>query len=162
MPEPADRKNDFNLFQSRSILLAQIDGTPKKYTLVYQSKHRMNKQSQDEKKTIKAYIERTGKPPPPSFDTLKMVFHVIDDDDEVNKITLEVDMARFSHMKKADDPFSFVPINDAGQDVAKELVAIQNTKSHAYELFYKKDLESFKKINGLIVEDVLHEEEYQI
>ena len=40
IPEEAAPKNDYNLFQTRSILLAELDGTPKKYTRVNLTKHR--------------------------------------------------------------------------------------------------------------------------
>ena len=55
-------------------------------------------------------------------------------------------MKRFSKMKNEADQFSFIRINDAGSAVVKELVVIENQVSGKYELFYKKDLESYKKI----------------
>lgn len=52
-------------------------------------------------------------------------------------------MYRFRHLKDETDPFSFVPISDAGKTVVKELVVVQSKVTHKYELFYKKDLECY-------------------
>lgn len=48
-------KNDFNLFQTRSILLARIDGTPRKYTRVDLRKIWKKPKTEDEKKNINKY-----------------------------------------------------------------------------------------------------------
>ena len=84
-------------------------------------------------------------PPPPQFDTLEMVFHIIDDEDKVHEIEMEVELARFNYMIQQDDPFSFVPINKAGREVAKELVVYKiPTKERSidtsFKLVYKKDM----------------------
>ena len=52
-------------------------------------------------------------------------------------------MARFDYMKKIDDPFSFIPINDAGREIVKELVVVQNKSTFRYDLLYKKDLKPY-------------------
>ena len=76
-------KNDYNLFQTRSILLAQLDGTLKRYTRVNLTKHRRKPYTEEELEFIRIYTERTSFPPPPAFDTLKLVVHVIDEENEI-------------------------------------------------------------------------------
>ena len=80
--------------------------------------------SEEEQEAVDNYRKRTNMPPPPVFDTLEMVFHVINEEDEVEQLRMSVDMDRFKQMKKDDDYFSFVPINEAGKQVVKELVVI--------------------------------------
>lgn len=88
MSEDAAPKNDYNLFQNRSILLAKLDGTPLKYTRVNLNKKRKMPLTGEEKEAIDVYKEKCGVPPPPVFDTLEMIFHVIDDDDFIQKLEL--------------------------------------------------------------------------
>ena len=64
---------------------------------------------------IDEYKERTGLPPPPIYDTLKMTFHIVKELGGTEEITLEVDMTRFKNMRDENDPFSVVPINTAGK-----------------------------------------------
>ena len=57
-------------------------------------------------------------------------------------------MARFRNLKDESDPFSFVPINTAGKMLCKEIAVVMNSGG-TYELFYKKDMEAYKKIAEL-------------
>ena len=94
---------------------------------------------------IDEYKERTGLPPPPNFDTLKMTFHIMKEYGGTQEITLEVDMARFRSMRDENDPFSVVPINTAGKQVCRELACVLNSNG-LYSIHYKKDMEQYKKI----------------
>ena len=58
-------------------------------------------------------------------------------------------MDRFSFLKlKPDDPFSFLPINEVGKMVVKELVVIENYLTGKFELFYKSEHEGYKNIDN--------------
>ena len=103
--------------------------------------------SQAEIEARETYEERTGMPPPPVFDTLQMTFHIVDQEDQTHQEKLEVDLQRFNYLKvNAADPFSFIPIDEAGKIVVSELVTIENAKTGKFELFYKAELDSYKQI----------------
>ena len=63
-------------------------------------------------------------PPAPKFDTLEMVFHVIDEEDEIQILCLEVDMDRYKDRFDLTDPYTNSQINDAGIAIVKELVVV--------------------------------------
>ena len=92
MSDETGAKNDFNLFQTRSVLLAQLDGTSQRYTRVDLRKMRKKPMTQEEIEARETYEERTGMPPPPVFDTLQMTFRIIDQEEWVHEQKLEVDM----------------------------------------------------------------------
>lgn len=55
MSEDTAPKNDYNLFQTRSVLLAKLDGSPKQYTRVDLKKHRKIAKTESEINIIEEY-----------------------------------------------------------------------------------------------------------
>ena len=124
-------------------MLGEIHGTSKKYTRVdLQKICKKKRKSPSEQAMIDEYKERTGLPPPPIYDTLKMTFHIVKELGGTEEITLEVDMARFKNMRDENDPFSVVPINTAGKQMCRELAVVLNSNGF-YSIHYKKDLEAY-------------------
>ena len=104
-------KNDFNLLDTRTTYLAQIDGAPFKYVRVNLRKLKKIT-SEEEKRNIKGHVDRTGFPPPINFDAvrLEVILPSLDNDEDV--LSFDVSLDRFQYLKKNPrDPFDIIPLS---------------------------------------------------
>ena len=103
-------KNDFNLLDTRTTYLGEIDGAPFKYVRV--NLRKLKKYTSElEKRTIQEHVNRTGFPPPINFDSVRIevVLPTIDNDEDV--LTFDLSLDRFEYLKKNPrDPFDVIPL----------------------------------------------------